>query len=96
MADGLTLGVAAGDVKKLKEAGFYSVESVAYASRRELADERVCEGEGDACGRYDGWRFGSVRHLNEPAGGTWRLRVTDAQPQDTGVWQTWRLTIWGR
>jgi len=31
-------GVAAGDVKKLKEAGFYSVESVAYASRRELAD----------------------------------------------------------
>jgi subtilisin family serine protease/subtilisin-like proprotein convertase family protein len=62
----------------------------------ELADERVCEGEGDACGSYDGWRFGSVRHLNEPAGGTWRLRVTDAQPQDTGVWQTWRLTIWGR
>jgi subtilisin-like proprotein convertase family protein len=62
----------------------------------ELADERVCDGEGDACGSYDGWRFGSVRHLNEPAAGTWRLQVTDAQPADIGVWQRWRLTIWGR
>ncbi len=62
----------------------------------ELAVERVCEGDGDACGSYQGWRFGSVRHLNEPAAGTWRLQVTDAQPGDTGVWQRWRLTIWGR
>ncbi len=62
----------------------------------ELADERVCDGDGDACGSFDGWRFGSVRHMNEPAAGTWRLQVTDAQPADTGVWQRWRLTIWGR
>ncbi len=62
----------------------------------DLADARVCDGSGDACGSYSGWRFGSVRHLNEPAVGNWRLQVTDAQPDDTGAWQRWRLTIWGR
>ena len=62
----------------------------------EMAKERVCSGDGDACGRYDGWRFGSVRHLDEPPGGVWRLQVTDAHPGDIGVWDRWRLTIWGR
>lgn len=62
----------------------------------ELARERVCTGTGDACGSYTGWRFGSVRHLNEPPAGSWRLQVTDAQPEDTGVWKQWRLTLWGR
>ncbi len=62
----------------------------------ELARERVCAGTGDACGSYTDWSFGSVRHLNEPPAGSWRLQVTDAQPEDTGVWKQWRLTIWGR
>lgn len=61
-----------------------------------LASERLCDGTGDACGGFDNWRFGSVRHLGEPAAGTWTLRVTDAQPQDTGTWQRWNLRIWGR
>jgi subtilisin-like proprotein convertase family protein len=48
------------------------------------------------CGRYDGWRFGSVRHLNEPASGTWTLRVADLQLGDSGVFQSWQIRIWGR
>ena len=59
----------------------------------ELAGERICQG---ACGSFDGWRFGSVRHLGEPAGGIWTLQVADAQAQDAGTWQAWGLRFWGR
>ncbi len=59
----------------------------------ELANERICDA---ACGSYDDWRFGSARHLGEPAAGNWTLRVSDAQPNDTGTWQAWGLRIWGR
>ncbi len=62
----------------------------------ELVDARVCSGSGDACGAYAGWKFGSVRHLDEPPAGAWRLDVTDAQPGDSGVWQSWSLRLWGR
>ena len=62
-----------------------------------LANERICDGSGDACGAYSPtWTFGSVRHLDEPAAGTWTLRVTDAQSGDTGRWLRWNLRFWGR
>ncbi len=48
------------------------------------------------CGPYDGWRFGSVRHLKEPAAGSWTLRVADLQPGDTGTFVSWQMRIWGR
>ena len=73
-----------------------------------LATERVCGSaslsrpKGD-CGTYgdpanaaDHWRFGSVRHLNEPASGLWRLRVRDAYQNDVSTVVSWRLTLWGR
>jgi subtilisin-like proprotein convertase family protein len=66
----------------------------AYVS--ELANERLCQGDGDACGAYVGWRFGSVRHLGEPSTGTWRLQVTDAQAEDSGTWNSWSIRFWGR
>ncbi len=62
----------------------------------ELAGGRICDGFGDACGRYDDWRFGSVRHLGEPAAGGWRLEVTDTQADDLGTWNAWSIRIWGR
>ena len=34
---------------------------------------------------YDGFRFGSVRHLDEPADGTWTLTVRDLAAPDTGT-----------
>ncbi len=65
-----------------------------------LADARLCDvnedGAADSCGRYTNWQFGSVRHLDEPAAGTWRLRVSDRIPRDTGNWTGWNLTFWGR
>jgi proprotein convertase subtilisin/kexin type 2 len=65
-------------------------------STSELAVERLCDGSGDACGSYRNWQFGVTRHLDEPAVGEWRLRVTDAQQDDTGRWNNWSLRIWGR
>ncbi len=73
-----------------------------------LADARVCLADpqrGDntvvSCGSYaaddaDGWVFGSVRHLDEPAQGEWTLSVRDLQNADEGTWTRWSLTIWGR
>jgi len=69
-----------------------------------LANARLCVEDPFAqqptlvdCGRYDAWRFGSVRHLNEPASGTWTLRVADLQiGDDDGVFRSWQMRIWGR
>ena len=66
-----------------------------------LADKRLCNLDGDAfaddCGSYSQWPFGSVRHMDEPAAGTWQLRVVDASPDsDQGRWNSWQLTLWGR
>jgi subtilisin-like proprotein convertase family protein len=58
-----------------------------------LADGRVCAG---GCGSYDGWRFGSMRHLAEPAAGTWTLEVADTAADDVGTLASWSLTIHGR
>ncbi|MEZ5730346.1 MAG: proprotein convertase P-domain-containing protein [Burkholderiaceae bacterium] len=56
-------------------------------------NNRVCSSD---CGDYVAWPFGSVRHMNEPANGQWRLRVTDQQRLDTGTFDRWKLRIWGR
>ncbi len=59
-----------------------------------LANERICT---DSCGSYStGWTFGSVRHLEEAAPGTWTLRVTDEQNGDVGTWVSWNIRFWGR
>lgn len=46
-------------------------------------------------GSYDNWRFGTVRHLGEGAGGTWTLRVRDLASGDSGTLQSWTLTLYG-
>ena len=65
-----------------------------------LASERIClldsDNLADSCGNYDNWQFGSVRHMEEAAAGSWTLRVTDAQTGDSGTWTAWGLKIWGR
>lgn len=61
-----------------------------------LAERRVCK-EGSTCGSYaSGFRFGSMRHLHEPAAGNWTLTVTDKAPGNTGRLLSWSLTIHGR
>ena len=45
--------------------------------------------------RYDGWVFGSSRHLGESADGAWTLHVADRVAVDTGTFQSWSLTFYG-
>jgi subtilisin-like proprotein convertase family protein len=63
-----------------------------------FASERICAGASgqDNCGAYDDWQFGSVRHLDEPAGGSWTLTLADAQLDDVGTFQNWSLRFFGR
>ncbi|RPH40436.1 MAG: serine protease, partial [Burkholderiales bacterium] len=62
-----------------------------------LAESRICRGDGsDPCGAYDGWIFGSSRHLDEPAAGTWTLELSDTATLDTGRLDKWSLTLYGR
>jgi len=58
-----------------------------------LADARPCPG---GCGRYEDWRFGSMRHLDEPADGAWTLEATDMVADDTGTFAGWSITLYGR
>ncbi len=58
-----------------------------------LAEARACPG---GCGSYADWRFGSMRHLDEPAEGRWTLEVADDVPGDVGTFRSWSLVIHGR
>ncbi|MBD3670155.1 MAG: S8 family serine peptidase [Gammaproteobacteria bacterium] len=43
-----------------------------------------------------GWRFGSVRHLDEAADGNWTLGLRDGWSGDTGNLVSWSITVYGR
>ena len=82
-------------------AGDLKIELTSPAGKvSELATPRVCKLNGTnvttACGQYNDWKFGSVRHLDEAASGTWKLKVSDVLVEGTGVWKTWGLRIHGR
>jgi subtilisin-like proprotein convertase family protein len=62
-----------------------------------LTNARICHLPGvDPCGAYSGWRFGSIRHLDEAASGSWRLTVADLKAGHTGTLQSWRIIVHGR
>jgi len=44
---------------------------------------------------YNGWVFGSARHLGENSVGTWTLRVSDEAFFDTGTFDSWGLKFYG-
>lgn len=48
------------------------------------------------CSPINGFVFTSVRHLDEPADGEWRLEVRDAAAQDVGRFVSWKLALFGR
>lgn len=51
--------------------------------------------EASRCTPYNGWVFGSARHLGESANGTWTLTVKDVRAVDTGTFQSWQLKFHG-
>ena len=59
-----------------------------------LAELHACAG--DVCTAYNGWVFGSARHLGEVANGNWTLTVKDLATLDTGTFQSWSLKFYGR
>jgi proprotein convertase subtilisin/kexin type 2 len=62
-----------------------------------LAESRICAGEGsNPCGAFKGWTFGSMRHLDEAATGTWTLELADTAEFDEGRLEKWSLTLYGR
>jgi proprotein convertase subtilisin/kexin type 2 len=62
-----------------------------------LAESRICRGDGsDPCGAFKGWTFGSMRHLDEAAAGTWTLELADMVEFDEGRLEKWSLTLYGR
>jgi subtilisin-like proprotein convertase family protein len=65
-----------------------------------LAEKHVCLDDQfnqvDCAPPYDGWIFGSARHLGEAADGTWTLKVKDLAALDTGTFQSWKLQFYGR
>ena len=46
-------------------------------------------------GRYDAWRFGTARHLDENAQGEWRLEVRDIDGNSDYDLINWKLKIYG-
>ena len=48
------------------------------------------------CSDIDAFTFMSVRHLDEPADGVWRLTVKDRRTGVTGTLTRWQLRIFGR
>ena len=64
-----------------------------------LATPRLCESTDrsvDRCGAFERWQFGSVRHLDEAALGSWQLMVKDTVAGKTGALLSWTLTAYGR
>lgn len=60
----------------------------------QLSGVRLCPGL--ACTPYNGWVFGSARHLGEAADGNWTLKVADNAALDVGTFQSWELKFYGR
>lgn len=48
------------------------------------------------CADIDAYVFTSVRHLDEPADGTWTLTVKDRKSGVTGTFNDWKLRVFGR
>lgn len=57
-----------------------------------LAETHLCP---SGASPYVNWVFGSVRHLDEPADGTWTLNVSDRSAGDTGTFNYWSLKFRG-
>jgi proprotein convertase subtilisin/kexin type 2 len=63
----------------------------------QLSEQHFCVPDcSPASNSYNGWVFGSARHLGEAADGNWILTVKDLVGVDTGTFQSWGLKFYGR
>ena len=62
-----------------------------------LAVPHNCAGASGSCtSTYNGWVFGSARHLGEAANGAWTLTAYDGVAGGTGTFSSWKLKFYGR
>ncbi|MCB4744656.1 MAG: proprotein convertase P-domain-containing protein, partial [Sulfurovum sp.] len=64
----------------------YGTKSI-LAQRHEEAFEGIF--------KYNNWRFGTMRHLNEYSKGEWKLQVKDLREGNSGTFISWGLKIYG-
>ena len=61
-----------------------------------LALPHNCPGASGSCtSTYNGWVFGSARHLGEAANGIWKLTAYDGVTGYTGTFSSWKLKFYG-
>jgi len=70
------------------------------SSESRLAETHLlqCQRESSTCTinySYNNWRFGSARHLGEPADGTWKLSIRDKKANLTGQFNSWKIKFFG-
>jgi subtilisin-like proprotein convertase family protein len=71
----------------------------ATGTKSVLAEKHIClddlQNQIQCTPSYNGWVFGSARHLGEAADGDWTLTVKDLAAVDTGTFQSWKLQFYG-
>jgi len=56
----------------------------------------LAEPRNDPTVNYTAYVFTTARHWDEPAAGTWTLRVSDRTAGTTGTLNSWRLRVYSR
>lgn len=64
-----------------------------YGTKSILAEKHGEAFEGSF--RYNNWRFGTMRHLNEYSEGEWKLIVKDLREDNNGTFISWGLKFYG-
>jgi len=64
-----------------------------YGTKSILAQKHAEAFEGNF--RYNNWRFGTMRHLNEYSKGNWILQVKDLREGNKGTFISWGLKFYG-
>jgi len=74
-------------------------ENNGLISSSRLAETHLitCERKTENCSSYtyNNWRFGSARHLGEPADGIWSLSIRDKKANLTGRFDSWKIKFYG-
>ncbi|MBI2519568.1 MAG: S8 family serine peptidase [Bdellovibrio sp.] len=82
---------------QLERSGGISTISRLTNNHKCFSDDTSAQVEANCTIAANTFRFGTARHLGEPADGTWTLKVQDADSSDgkTGTLTSWRLNFYG-
>jgi len=81
-----------GDIEIELESPRGTISKLAFC--RDISGYFYCTGDWKYYS-YSGYKFGSVRHLDENSVGTWKLRIKDLRSNSWGTLSHWSLQIFG-